>query len=372
MKKVLLVGTGDVGKHILEFAARDEFNIEWIVGDVEEEKARWACNNAEIGAAHHGMHPKFKPIQVDLFDGEKTSELIKSEKPDAIINCTVLHTWHLIRQLPDGLYSKISSAGLGAWLPCQLALGLNLAKSIKDSGLSPYYINTSLSCLTNPVMGKVGLAPTIGIGNVDLIAPAVLTYVAQQKGIDRSRIETFQVCHHQHWVFPREAGYQPGAPYYLKILVDGEDVTSEFDTDQVMFESVKLYAPGIGFTTVSASSALKNMKAMLFDENLRTHSPGPKGLPGGYPVLLNKSGAEVVLPDDITLDEAIKMNEQSGKLDSIEEIKADGTVIFTDYAYEIMKDALGFDCKSFHAWDSKELAFEQMACFRKLAEKYIN
>ncbi len=193
-----------------------------------------------------------------------------------------------------------------------------------------------------------------------------------EKGIDRSRIETFQVCHHQHWVFPREAGYQPGAPYYLKILVDGEDVTSEFDTDQVMFESVKLYAPGIGFTTVSASSTLKNMKAMLFDENLRTHSPGPKGLPGGYPVLLNKSGAEVVLPDDITLDEAIKMNEQSGKLDSIEEVKADGTVIFTDYAYEIMKDALGFDCKSFHAWDSKELAFEQMACFRKLAEKYIN
>lgn len=82
-------------------------------------------------------------------------------------------------------------------------------------------------------MGKVGLAPTIGIGNVDLIAPAVLTYVAQQKGIDRSRIETFHVCHH-------------------------------------------------------------------------------------------------------------------------------------------LKDALGFDCKSFHAWDSKELAFEQMACFRKLAEKYIN
>ena len=183
--------------------------------------------------AHHGKHPNFNPIQVDLFEGERTTELIKSEKPDAIINCTVLHTWHLIRQLPDELYKKISSAGLGAWLPCQLALGLNLAKSIQGSGLSPYYINISLSCLTNPVMGKVGLAPTIGIGNVDLIAPAVLTYVAQQKGIDRFRIETFHVCHH-------------------------------------------------------------------------------------------------------------------------------------------LKDALGFDCKSFHAWDSKELAFEQMACFRKLAEKYIN
>jgi hypothetical protein len=47
-------------------------------------------------------------------------------------------------------------------------------------------------------------------------------------------------------------------------------------------------------------------------------------------------------------------------------------ILFTDYAYEIMKDALGFDCRSFSAWESKELAFEQMACFKQLAEKYIN
>ncbi len=372
MKKVLLVGTGDVGQHLLEFAARDGSDIEWTVGDVDLQKAQWACHNAEIGAAHHGFHPKYNPLKIDLFETEKTTDLIQKENFDAIINCTVLHTWHLIRQLPEDLYEKISSAGLGAWLPCQLALGLHLAKSIQDSGTAPFYINTSLSCLTNPVLGKVGLAPTIGIGNVDLIAPAVLTYVAKKNGIDRSRVETYQVCHHQHWVFPREAGYQPGAPYYLKILIDGEDLTSEFDTDVVMYESVKLYGPGIGFTTVSSSSALKNLKAMLFDENLRTHSPGPLGLPGGYPVLLNKDGAEVVLPDDITLDEAIELNKESGKLDSIEEIGEDGTVVFTDYAYEIMKDSLGFDCQSFHVWDSKELAFEQMECFRKLTEKYMN
>ncbi len=46
-----MVGTGNVGIHLLEFAARDESNIEWIVGDVDEERARWACNNAEIKAA---------------------------------------------------------------------------------------------------------------------------------------------------------------------------------------------------------------------------------------------------------------------------------------------------------------------------------
>ena len=310
-------------------------------------------------------------MHIDLFDIGRTAALIQKENPTAVINCTVLHTWHLIRQLPEDLYVKISSAGLGAWLPCQLTLGMNLARAIKQSGLSPYYINTSLSCLTNPVMGKLGLAPTIGIGNIDPIAPAALTYLSRKTGIHRSHIEIYLVCHHQHWVYPREAGYKPGAPYYLKILIDDKDVTNQFDTDEVMYNAVKLYPPGLAFTTVSASSTLKNLKAMVNDQGLRTHSPGPNGLPGGYPVLLNGNGAEVILPNDIALDEAIHMNEESGKLDSIEEIQDDGTVVFTDYAYEIMKETLGFDCRFFKPSESKDLAIKQMACFKNLAEKHI-
>lgn len=371
MKKILLVGVGDVGKHILEFAARSNTGFEWIAGDIDEEKARLACNNAEIGAAHHGKHPKFRPLKIDLLDIEKTSEIIQKEQPAAIINCAVLHTWHLIRQLPENLYAKISSAGLGAWLPCQLTLGMNLAQAIKNSGISTFYINTSLSCLTNPVMGKIGLAPTIGIGNVDLIAPAVSIYIVRKTGVPRRSVEIYLVCHHQHWVYPREAGYKPGAPYFLKIMIDGEDATGQFDTDKVMFESVKLYPPGIGFTTVSASSALKNLKAMVLDEGLKTHSPGPNGLPGGYPVRLSAEGAEVILPSEITLEEAILMNEEAGKLDSIEEIKNDGTVIFADYTYDIMKETLGFDCKSFKPSEARELAFEQISHYKELTGKYI-
>ena len=67
MKKVLLIGAGDVGTHLLEFAARDESNIEWVVGDINKQKAQWACNNAEIGAAHHGLNPLFRAVQIDLY-----------------------------------------------------------------------------------------------------------------------------------------------------------------------------------------------------------------------------------------------------------------------------------------------------------------
>ena len=74
---------------------------------------------------------------------------------------------------------------------------------------------------------------------------------------------------------------------------------------------------------------------------------------------------------EILLEDAIRINEESGKLDSIEEIKDDGTVVFADYAYEIMKDTLGFDCRSFKPHDSENLAFEQIARFKELSNKYI-
>ncbi len=51
-------GYGDVGSHILEFIARDENSIEWIVGDIDESKAKYLCNNASIGAAHHGKRAR--------------------------------------------------------------------------------------------------------------------------------------------------------------------------------------------------------------------------------------------------------------------------------------------------------------------------
>ena len=50
MEKILLVGVGDVGSHILEFAARDDSDFQWIIGDVDKERAILVSNNAEIGA----------------------------------------------------------------------------------------------------------------------------------------------------------------------------------------------------------------------------------------------------------------------------------------------------------------------------------
>ena len=154
-------------------------------------------------------------------------------------------------------------------------------------------------------------------------------------------------------------------------MIDGEERTDMYDLDNLMYDAVKMYPGDISFTTVSASSTIKNLKALIFDKGIKTHSPGPNGLPGGYPVILDGNGAKINLPNEISLGEAIKINEESGKLDSIEKIEEDGTVIFAEYAYEIMKDTLGFKCRSFKPEESEALALEQISLFKQLMKKYI-
>jgi hypothetical protein len=367
-----MIGAGDVGRHIVEFLARDPRPLELVVGDVDEERASQRVNNALIGAAHHGLHPHFYHRKVDLKDIEETARLIKDLSPSAIINCAVMQTWHRIRLLPPEIYAKLSAATLGAWLPVQLTLAYKLSQAIEESGVKCHYINTSLSCLTNPVLGKIGLAPTIGIGNVDLIAPAVQTLVANDLKVPRSNVTVYLVAHHVHWVYPREAGYQKGAPYYLKVMMGANDITGKIDKDRLMYEAVKLYPPGIEFTTVSASSAIKNLMALLHDTGIITHSPGPNGLPGGYPVRLSSEGAEVVLPEELTLDQAVRINEEAQRYDGVERIEEDGTVVFTDYATSIMKDMLGFYCPKFRPEESEKFAQEQIALYKQLERKYLS
>jgi hypothetical protein len=59
-------------------------------------------------------------------------------------------------------------------------------------------------------------------------------------------------------------------------------------------------------------------------------APGPNGLPGGYPVQGGKQSLEVVLPQGLTLEEAIHINQEGQRLDGIERIDDDGTVYFAE------------------------------------------
>ncbi len=368
---VLIVGIGEVGRYLLEFLVRGDLEIDIIAADVRQQEVEAKVDGALFGAALHDRHLDVRAVELDLFDVERTAQLLADTRPDVVVNCAVLQTWHVIRCLPDSVYARLSAAGLGAWLPVQLTLAMKLGQAIKLSGISTHYINTSLSDLTNPVLGAMGIPPTIGIGNVGLIEPAVRTLAARTLKVSRTRVALKMVAHHVHWVVWREAGYREGAPFYMKILVDGGDVSHRLTPHQeLMKKAILLYPNDTSFTAVSASSTIQNLTALLSKDPVSLHSPGPNGLPGGYPVLLSTAGAEVDLPEDLTLQQAIDMNLEAQTYDGIHKVDDDGRVHFMPYAVEIMKDLLGFDCASFIPDEAEVLAREQMDRFRELKRKH--
>ena len=102
---------------------------------------------------------------------------------------------------------------------------------------------------------------------------------------------------------------------------------------------------------------------------MKAHSPGPNGLPGGYPVTVSSRGVKVDLPEEISLVEAVELNELAQTYDGVQKIEADGRVQFTSHAAATIKDVLGFDCDSFVPQESEELADEQILRFKALERR---
>lgn len=119
-----------------------------------------------------------------------------------------------------------------------------------------------------------------------------------------------------------------------------------------------------------ASSRQVGTDGSLYDTNELSHAPGPEGLVGGYPVNINKDGAKVFIPEGMTREKAIQINEEAQKWDGIERIEQDGTVVFTDEAYTTFKNLLGYDCKEMKVGETEERVKELDKFYKNIARKY--
>jgi malate/lactate dehydrogenase len=185
-------------------------------------------------------------------------------------------------------------------------------------------------------------------------------------------VQLYGVGHHGTYYTARMDG-----PYYVKLIVDGEDVSDQWPNDRI----TRLYQEaGYGIVTQyksalvdqmrTASSFLKHVLAIYNDtQEVHTCVNGVEGLPGGYPTRLSRKGAEIVLPG-ISREEAIRINEEGGKIDGIEKIKDDGTVVFCEKNVEYMREVVGYECTELKPKESEERARELNTLLRKLYDKY--
>ncbi len=368
---VMIVGLGDLGGWVLEFLARCQGVHRIVTADIREEWGEAKTNTAAVGASQQGFNKRLEFHKLDVYDIDRTAELLNDVQPDVLYSGTTLQSWWVPLLFPKDIAQKANSAGIGVLTAGHLTLIHKLMQAVKKSGIKTRVLNNSYPDVVNPVLWRNGLGPDIGSGNSDLVMEDIRQRISYELNVPPQEVAVYLYSAHSICM----KGATEDIPFLMKIYVAGTDVTSNYDAKELVGRVSAAYMPAKMTTWLDhprvASSAVKNIMAIMNDTNELTSLPGPNGLPGGYSVRLSAKGAEVVLPDGLTLEEAIQVNWDSLKFDGIETIKDDGTVIFTEESRQLTKEWLEADLgPELRLEDADEKAKELVSLTKKLAAKY--
>ena len=374
-EKIMLIGIGELGGIILEYLCRMPNICEIVTADSNADWGFRKTNSAIEGASYMGLYPHIMFHPIDILNIEKTAELLRKVNPTIICNGTTLQSWWVVNELPAEVNAKLyrDKCALGPWSAMHLALSSKLMKAVKMAGIDTYVVNTSYPDVTNASLAKIGMAPTIGIGNMDLSIPYFQKVASELLNVPMSNVSVELIAHHYHAYYWCRYGKGWDAPFYLRIYVGHEDVTKRLgDVRKLIAELPKraVRPGGRHGQFVVAASAVKNIMAIYNDTGKITHAPGPRGLEGGYPVRLSRKGAEVVLPKGMTLNQARELNVKAQIYDGIKKVRNNGDIVVTDEAYVTFKEMMGVDCKVIKIDDSYEQAMELKKKFHEFARQH--
>jgi len=371
MDPILIIGSaGSVGHDMMYIIASKYSDIRVVGADIDEKKGRFEVDESLHVAHNMGNYPDLSFRKINLFENDETAELLKDVKPSVICNLASLGSWWVTRLLPMEVYDKICP--IGPWLPNHLTLAHKLMQAIEKSGIETSVVNGAYPDLTNVVLGKIGLTPVCGGGNMDMGFGRIQRLIARDLGVPYRSVKIYGVGHHGSFYTVKMNG-----PFWIKIVVDGVDVSDRYPNDKIremysaaQYGAFSTYEGPLVEQMRTASSFLKHVLAIYHDTG-EVHScvVSPLGLPGGYPTRLSASGAEVVVPE-LGLEEAIRINEAGARIDGIERVKDDGTVVFVEENVKLMRETLGYECAELKVSESGERARELNDKLRKLYEKH--
>ncbi|MEO3973461.1 hypothetical protein [Streptomyces sp. CAU 1734] len=370
--RIMLLGMGDLSARVLSMLLGDPATNRVVLAGRDTEAIRRRGNLALFTAANLGLHGTVDTVHIDLRDVGATAETLAEVRPDIIFMGGSLQSWRVITALPEAVFKDLDEAQFGPWLPMHLTLNHLLMRAVRDSGVDTRVVNAAFPDAVGPILGKVGLAPAIGVGNVANIVPALTLGAAHLLDTHPSRVELRLTAQHyfSHYV-PRFGDAGRGA-YHLAATVRGRPGTAELDHGALFAQlggRLKRLG-GIDGQLLTASSAVRVLRGMATDSGVLAHAPAPDGLPGGYPVRVSRDGGTLDLPEGLDRDEAIRLNEECQRADGIDHIDDDGTVHFTEPEMAVMKRLLGYECRRMRLDDAGAWADELGRKYAAFAAKH--
>jgi hypothetical protein len=166
-------------------------------------------------------------------------------------------------------------------------------------------------------------------------------------------------------------------PFFIRIYHEQSDITDHLNPRELIAEAVDVSGVETISTPVStnapitAASAVETARAILLDTGTVRHGAGAQGVPGGTPVRLTKNDAEIVLPDGIDMNEAIRINQEGMRMTGVESIEEDGTAIFTERERYWLREGMGLSWDAMRLEDAYPMSEELEMAYKRLHKEEV-
>ena len=335
---MLLGGTGNVGLYASLYFSRDPDIDRLVIVGRNEKKGVTVVNNCIVNSIYQDGPEEIEFLKFDLRNDPGLPDKLKEIKPKVAIHLTSaisLYPWFEAQRVQK---RKIP-------LPMTPLMGIaslyKTAKAVKESGVDVKVLNLSLPDIFNVVLDRFGVGPIIGMGPSDLTTQGIRYTVSKDKGVPLDDVDVKMVVARVHRG-ARNTSYDK-IPHYMKVYVKGDDITDDYKTPDLMHKGVdlsgteSLTCPNTTNNALTAASVVQITKAILNDTNEVRNLPGIGGIPGGVPSYIGAKGAEMVLPEGLSYEEAFNICMEGTRLSGIQDFLDDGTVVVTEERLEAQK-----------------------------------
>jgi hypothetical protein len=234
---------------------------------------------------------------------EALKKLLADFEPDLIVQCATLMSPFKLPKVGTPTALAVLKGGFALQIAAQLPVIRAVMQARKAVGLNCPVINCSYPDVTNPLLAAEGLAPTMGIGNVAIMAMRFKQLIAGATDA------TPRVVGHHAQLGPSLAGDAPVPLVYLN--------GRKLDEQELLFKTG--LQPGSTLNYLAAATVRPLLHGLLDKDSVTdTHAPGVFGLQGGYPVQFVGGEMRLNLPDSLSKEEAVGFNVRSAVREGIE------------------------------------------------------
>lgn len=318
---------------------------------------------ANAMAALLGNHTRFVGDTIDWESVDDLPNKLAAYQPRVIFHTASLQSpWDFLGAVRETRWKQLVwSAGNAIILPLQTILAKRVATVIQQLDPSPLLVNACFPDWVNPILSHLGLPISCGSGNVAMFAGFVKARYPEPE----HRVQVVGHLYHYFKIMGTTHSNLEGP----RVWVDGEEIHDvEVALADCFAKLRSVNSRGKIINELVGTSSAQVLAGLLGQAPVRTHAPGPKGLPGGYPVLIRNGQVELDLPSDCSEEDAVALNRQGAYDMGAAVIDEHGFTEFSVTAQETMSAYAPSLARGFHIDDLEQVCIELSQLRAKLEE----